>query len=87
VSEEKSALHSYQYRSEAMLAISLRLRLMREVQGIRQGTSRKRKMPQSKSAGSDVEEVEGLVTLGSEEVNMLRLDAVEDGAVDKATGQ
>ena len=70
-----------------MLAISLRLRLMREVQGIRQGTSRKRKMPQSKSAGSDVEEVEGLVTLGSEEVNMLRLDAVEDGAVDKATGQ
>lgn len=44
-------------------------------------------MPQSKSAGSDVEEVEGLVTLGSEEVNMLRLDAVEDGAVDKATGQ
>ena len=70
-----------------MLAISLRLRLMREVQGIRQGTSRERKMPQSKSAGSDVEEVEGLVTLGSEEVNMLRLDAVEDGAVDKATGQ
>lgn len=44
-----------------MLAISLRLRLMREVQGIRQGTSRERKMPQSKSAGSDGEEVEWLV--------------------------